>query len=286
MKKQECDLFNYKINKNIAVNAGIAELGFRKSDINNNFPYSLLIVSISLLLKIYIMNAKIKNTAVSFKQLIKNMKEEGLRPQSLSEEVLNSVTHGAAAAAAAAGTVILIITASGEKSAGIITGLAIYGTSMIFLYLMSALYHSLSFTKAREVFKLFDHCAIFILIAGSYTPISFAIGGATGWTVFGFVWGLALLGIVLEAVYKSRVKLLSMTIYVLMGWLVVFAWNPMLDNIHNGMIPWLLAGGLSYTGGIILYALSGIKYFHMLWHFAVIAGSVFHYIGILFYIAI
>ncbi len=215
----------------------------------------------------------------------KDQKKLKDRPQTVLEEVLNSVTHGAGALLGVAGLVILLVKASGEKSGIIITGISIFGSTMILLYLMSALYHSLSSTKAREVFKVFDHAAIFILIAGTYTPIAFAIGGGWGWTLFGIVWFLAVLGIVLEAVFKSKIKKISMFIYLAMGWLIVIAWNPMLNSIHYGMVSWLLAGGLFYTAGVVFYILPGIRYFHVLWHFMVLAGTVMHFFGIYYYIA-
>ncbi len=220
----------------------------------------------------------------SLKLYIKNQKE---RPQTVREEVFNSVTHGIGTLAAVAGTIILVVFSISRGRPAIITcGVAIYGSAMILLYLASTLYHCLSFTKAKEVFKVFDHCAIFILIAGTYTPIAFQIGGTWGWIIFGIVWGLTVLGIVLESVFKSGVKKISMFIYLAMGWLVVIAWNPLLDHINYGMIFWLIAGGLSYTGGVIFYILPGQYFFHVLWHFAVLAGTVFHFFGILFYIVL
>jgi len=222
--------------------------------------------------------------AAGLKLYIKKQKE---RPQTVLEEVFNSITHGIGTLAAVAGTIILLVFSIRlGRPASIISGVAIYGSAMILLYLASTLYHCLSFTKAKEVFKVFDHCAIFILIAGTYTPIAFRIGGIWGWVIFGIVWGLTVLGIVLESVFKSGVKKISMFIYLAMGWLVVIAWNPLLDHINYGMILWLLAGGLSYTGGVLFYILPGKYFFHVLWHFAVLAGTVFHFFGILLYIVL
>lgn len=225
-------------------------------------------------------------TLIKLKQFYKQQRELKDRPQTSSEEVLNSITHGIGVLLGTAALVILNIAAAGIKDAKIITGLSIYGASFIILYLMSMLYHSLSQTKARGVFKVFDHSAIFILIAGTYTPIVLAIGGVWGWSLFSIVWFLTITGIVLEAVFKSKVKKISMFIYLAMGWIIIIAWNPMLDSIHYGMVKWLLAGGLFYTGGVVFYILPGIKYFHVIWHFMVLAGSVMHFFGILFYIAV
>jgi hemolysin III len=225
-------------------------------------------------------------TLNKLKQFYKQQRELKDRPQTSSEEVFNSITHGTGVLLGIASLVILNIAAAGVKDAKIITGLSIYGAAFVILYLMSTLYHSLSTTKARALFKVFDHSAIFILIAGTYTPIVLAIGGTWGWVLFGIVWFLTINGIVLEAVFKSKVKKISMFIYLAMGWIIIIAWNPMLDSIHFGMVKWLLAGGLFYTGGVVFYILAGIKYFHVLWHFMVLAGSVMHFFGILFYIAI
>lgn len=228
------------------------------------------------------------NSALSISGRLKlYMRKQKERPQTVREEVFNSITHGIGTVAAAAGTIILVaLSISMGRPASITAGVAIYGAAMILLYLASTLYHCLSFTKAREIFKIFDHCAIFILIAGTYTPIAFQIGGTWGWSMFGIVWGLTVLGIVLESVFKSGVKKISMFIYLAMGWLVVIAWNPFLDHVNYGMVFWLMAGGIAYTGGVLFYILPGHHFFHVLWHFAVLAGSVFHYFGILFYIVL
>ena len=207
------------------------------------------------------------------------------RPQTVVEEVLNSVTHGLGVLLGIGGSAVLLVKAVPDKSSSIITGLAIFGSAAILLYLMSTLYHSLSATKAKGVLKVFDHSAIFILIAGTYTPMALAIGGGWGWTLFGIVWSLTVIGVVLEAVFKSKVKKISMFIYLAMGWLVVIAWNPMLNSIPYGIVPWLFAGGLFYTGGVVFYILPGIRYFHVLWHLMVLAGTVMHFFGIFYYIA-
>ena len=227
-----------------------------------------------------------KETFKNIKLFYKQQKELKDRPQTTGEEVLNAVTHGAGVLLSVAALVIMIIAAAvNKKGAEIITGVAIFGSTSILLYLMSCLYHSLSKTKARHVFKIFDHSAIFILIAGTYTPIVLAIGGGWGWTLFGIVWFLTITGITLEAVFKSKVKKLSMIIYIAMGWIIVIAWNPMLNSIHYGLVKWLISGGLFYTAGVVFYIMPGKKYFHVYWHFMVLAGTVMHFFGILFYVA-
>jgi hemolysin III len=221
----------------------------------------------------------------AFFNKIKSKKREK-REQTVLEEIFNAITHGLGVFAAVAATVILIVVSiKNGRPASIVLANTIFGSTMIFLYLMSTLYHSLVFTKAGFVFQIFDHCAIFILIAGTYTPIAFQIGGSFGWTMFGIIWGLASIGIVFEAVFKSKIKKLSMILYVIMGWFIVMVWNLVLDNVYYGIVPWIMAGGVAYTGGIIFYVLQEKYFFHILWHIAVITGTVFHFFGILFYIA-
>ena len=216
----------------------------------------------------------------------KEQKELKDRPQTTGEEISNAVTHGTGALLSAAALVLMVVSAvQNSKGPGIVAGVSIFGSTSIILYLMSCLYHSLSKTKARHIFKVFDHAAIFILISGTYTPIVIAIGGGWGWTLFGIVWFLTITGITLEAVFKSKVKKLSMIIYIAMGWIIVIAWNPMLNSIHYGLVKWLLAGGIFYTAGVVFYIMPGKKYFHVYWHFMVLAGTVMHFFGILFYVA-
>ncbi|MCL2295315.1 MAG: hemolysin III family protein [Spirochaetes bacterium] len=220
----------------------------------------------------------------AFFERLKSKKKER-RELTVLEEVFNAITHGLGVLLAIAATVILVVVSiKNGRPASIVAGTAIFGATMIFLYLMSTLYHSLIFTKAASVFQVFDHCAIFFLIAGTYTVVSFQVGGAFGWMMFGVIWGLAIIGVVFEAVFKSRVKKLSMILYVVMGWFLIFVWNPVLDSVNYGMIKWLLAGGIAYTGGIIFYKLQRKYFFHILWHIAVVTGTVLHFFGILFYI--
>jgi len=226
-----------------------------------------------------------ENVFFAFFNRIKTKKKEK-RELTILEEIFNAITHGLGVFLATAATVILIVVSiKNGRPVSIVLANTIFGSTMIFLYLMSTLYHSLVFTKAGFVFQIFDHCAIFLLIAGTYTPIAFQIGGSFGWVLFGIVWGLAIIGVVFEAVFKSKVKKISMVLYVVMGWLILMAWNPMLDNVNYGIVFWLMTGGAAYTGGMIFYILQEKYFFHILWHIAVIAGSILHFFGILFYIA-
>ena len=226
-----------------------------------------------------------ENVFFAFFNRIKTKKKEK-RELTILEEIFNAITHGLGVFLATAATVILIVVSiKNGRPVSIVLANTIFGSTMIFLYLMSTLYHSLVFTKAGFVFQIFDHCAIFLLIAGTYTPIAFQIGGSFGWVLFGIVWGLAVIGVIFEAVFKSKVKKISMVLYVVMGWLILMAWNPMLDNVNYGIVFWLMTGGAAYTGGMIFYILQEKYFFHILWHIAVIAGSILHFFGILFYIA-
>ena len=228
------------------------------------------------------MNEIVKNLVNLYREQ-KKLKD---RPQTRGEEVFNAVTHGIGVLLSTAALVLMTVSAVvHSKNCEIITGVAIFGSTSVFLYLMSTLYHSLSRTKAREIFKVFDHSAIFVLIAGTYTPIVLAINGGWGWTLFGIVWFMTITGIALEIVFKSKVKNISMVMYLTMGWLIVIAWNPMLNSIHYGLVKWLIGGGLFYTAGVVFYIMPGKKYFHVYWHFMVLAGTVMHFFGILFYIA-
>ena len=227
------------------------------------------------------------------KNILKNIKDFYLeqknlkdRPQTKGEEIFNAVSHGTGALLSLAALAIMIFSAFVNKKGGeIITGVSIFGSTSFILYIISCMYHSLSKTRAAGVFKVFDHSAIFILIAGTYTPIVLTIGGGWGWTLFGIVWFLTVAGVTLEAVFKSKVKKISMFIYLAMGWIIVIAWQPMLNSIHYGFVKWLMGGGLFYTAGVIFYIMPGKKYFHVYWHFMVLAGTVMHFFGILFYIA-
>lgn len=208
------------------------------------------------------------------------------RTQGLLEEVFNSVTHGIGIFFGIAMISVLTITAiNNDRPALIVTGLVLYGAALVLLYLFSTLYHGLIFTKAKPIFKILDHSAIFLLIAGTYTPIAFQIGGGWGWSLFGIVTGCFILGTVLESVFGSKIKKISMILYVALGWMIVIAWNPMLDSVNYRFVFWLIAGGICYTGGIVFYALTEKRFFHVYWHLAVLAGSIFHFFGILFYIA-
>ena len=207
------------------------------------------------------------------------------RAWTVGEEVAHAVTHGVGLAAAIAGLVVLVVFAAATRDPWRITACAVYASTLVLLYGASTLYHALSATRARGVFRVLDHSAIFLLIAGTYTPFALvSLRGPWGWTLFGIVWGLAALGIVAKAVFGTRWPILSTVIYVGMGWVVVVAVKPLLASVPPGAIAWLVAGGIAYTGGVVFYAWTRLRYSHAIWHVFVLAGSVCHYVAVIRYV--
>lgn len=200
----------------------------------------------------------------------------------LGEEIFNSVSHGIGGGLSIAGTVILIVFAVIYSNAWGVVSSAIYGSSLIILYTMSTLYHAITNRKAKGFFRIMDHNTIFFLIAGTYTPITLVpLRGALGWTIFGVVWGAAVLGIVLNSIDLEKFRKPSVVCYLLMGWAIVAAVKPMLANVNKLSLLFLLIGGACYSVGVIFYAIKKVKYFHSIWHLFTIAGSVFHWFSIL-----
>lgn len=204
---------------------------------------------------------------------------------STGEEILNSISHGAGAVFAACGTALLIVFAAFFSDAWGIVSSAVYGFSLIVLYTMSTLYHAITNVRAKRVMRVLDHSSIFLLIAGTYTPISLVtLHGPLGWVVFGLIWGSAVIGIVFNAVSIERFKKLSLILYIASGWAVVIAAKPMITTMRPGGLWLLLIGGLFYTGGIFFYVQKKRRWFHGIWHLFVLLGSIAHYLSILFYI--
>ena len=203
-----------------------------------------------------------------------------------SGERLNSGTHLIGAALAVTGSTVLVVLAARQGDPWKIVSFSIYGAMLLALYTLSTLYHSTR-GRAKDVFRKLDHCSIYLLIAGTYTPFTLVtLRGAWGWALFGTIWGLALLGIVQEAWLATRTRLLSVVIYVLMGWLSILAVQPLITALTPAGFAWLAAGGLFYTGGIVFYALDAkLRHGHGIWHLFVLAGSVSHYVAILLYVA-
>ena len=206
------------------------------------------------------------------------------RQLTLGEEIANSLSHGAGLALAIAGTPILIIAAVRYGTAWNTVGVSVFGGSMIALYLASTLYHALTHDRAKRFFRVLDHSAIFILIAGTYTPFTLGIlRGGWGWTLFGLVWGLAALGVTKKAIFGARFVWLSVALYLMMGWLVVIAGPQVWHRVPLTGLAWLLAGGIAYTAGVGFFAAHRIKYAHFAWHLFVIAGTACHFFAVLWY---
>ncbi|MBT8406921.1 MAG: hemolysin III family protein [Deltaproteobacteria bacterium] len=208
------------------------------------------------------------------------------RPQSPGEEIANSVSHGVGLAAALVAAPILIVSAVRRGGAAGIVGASVFAGTMVLLYLASTLYHALPNKKAKRVFQVLDHGAIFLLIAGTYTPFTLGVlRGGWGWTLFGLVWGLALLGIVLKTVGGIRIPWLSNCLYLGMGWLVLIAIQPLWLRMPLSGLAWLVAGGLAYTAGVAFFAAERLRYSHFIWHLFVLTGTCCHFFAVLWYAA-
>ncbi len=204
--------------------------------------------------------------------------------QSLGEEIANSISHGIGALLSIAGTVIAIVYAAMHGDARSVVSACLYGAGLIILYMSSTLYHSITNIKAKKVFRILDHCSIYILIFASYIPVSLSlIRGATGWILFGINAGCTALGVTLTAINMKKFHKLAMVLYLLMGWSIVFLGVPTLITLPSVALWLLIIGGLSYTGGIAFFAMKKPRYMHSIWHFFVLAGSILHYFAFLFY---
>jgi hemolysin III len=205
--------------------------------------------------------------------------------QSPREESANSILHLVGLALSFSATAALVVVASRHGTARHIVSCSIYGATLIFLYLSSALYHSSAAGKSKRLLRYFDHNSIFLLIAGTYTPFTLiTLRGGWGWSLFGAIWGLALTGIFLRVLIKKTHPVMATLLYLLMGWLVIIAIRPLMMTLPSGGIFWLVAGGLCYTFGVIFYGLDRFRYFHAVWHLFVLAGSACHFFSIFFYV--
>lgn len=207
------------------------------------------------------------------------------RAWSFGEEVAHSLTHGIGLVLGFVGLVFLLILAARTGDPWRIVACAVYATTLVLLYLASTLYHALSFTRARHVLQVLDHSAIFLLIAGSYTPFALiSLRGPWGWTLLGIVWGLAIVGITAKVVFGPRWPVISTVLYIGMGWTVLVALKPLVEHVAPGGLAWLFAGGLAYTGGVVFYAWERLRYSHAIWHVFVLAGSACHYVAVARYV--
>lgn len=207
------------------------------------------------------------------------------RRPTFGEELANSLSHGLGLLLAIAGLPILVVHAEHRDSVSAVVGAAIFGSSAILLYLASTLYHAIPQQRIKDIFRLLDHAAIFLLIAGTYTPITLGVlHGGWGWTLFGLIWGLALAGLIFKALVGVRFPRLSTLLYVAMGWVVVIAIRPLWLHMAAGGLLWLAAGGLAYSLGVVFFVLDEkIRYSHFIWHLFVLAGTACHFFAVLFY---
>lgn len=200
---------------------------------------------------------------------------------SIGEEIANSITHGIGALFGIAGLVILVIFSALSRNPSKVIASTVYGISLIILYIASTLYHAIQHKGAKKVFEIIDHSAIYLLIAGTYTPFTLlALKGKIGWIIFSIVWSLTIVGIVLKAFFVKKFMILSTIIYIFLGWMVVFAFKPLVSAVSHKTIILLVLGGIFYTIGTVFYILRKIRYGHMVWHLFVLAGSVLHFFAV------
>jgi hemolysin III len=210
---------------------------------------------------------------------------DALPKYSSLEEWANSITHGIGAVLAIVGLVVMLVVTAGSGDSWQVVSASIYGATLVFMFLASTLYHAIQPAAIRKVLRQVDHLAILYLIAGSYTPFTLiTLKGAWGWSIFAIVWGLTLVGTILQLSPARHIKALMVTLYLLMGWVVLIAIKPLVSNLDAGGLGLLVAGGLAYSGGVVFYVNKRIPFNHAIWHMFVLAGAMFHYFSILLYV--
>ena len=204
---------------------------------------------------------------------------------SFGEEVAHAVTHGLGAVLAIVGLVALVVRAELYGDYWAVLSAAIFGSTLVMMYVASTLYHSIPLPRARHILRVIDHSMIYLLIAGSYTPITLiSLHGAWGWSLFTFVWVLALFGVVFKIYATGKYEKLSLAIYLGMGWAAVVAIGPLLEHVPRGGLIMMLIGGITYSGGVLFYTWERLRYHHAIWHLFVLGGSVMHYLGVFYYV--
>jgi len=210
---------------------------------------------------------------------------EGITDYSPIEEKINIISHAIGFILSIVAFVLLVAHANLHADVWHIASFSIFGASLILLYAASTFYHSAKTTELRNRLNILDHASIYVLIAGTYTPFSLiTLKGTTGWVIFGISWGLALTGIILKLFFTGKYNLISTIMYVLMGWVIVFAIKPLINNLPLEGLLWLFAGGISYTIGAILYSIKNIKFNHAIFHMFVLIGSFCHFMSVFFYV--
>ncbi|MCK6541731.1 hemolysin III family protein [bacterium] len=204
---------------------------------------------------------------------------------SFGEELAHAITHGIGAILSIAGLTLLVAFSALRGDAWHVVSSAIFGTTLVLLYSASTLYHSFPQPKVKRIFRIMDHSAIYLLIAGTYTPfLLVSLRGAWGWTLFGVVWGAAIAGVWFKVFHTGRFPKLSTTLYIVMGWVALVAIKPMMENIPLGGLILILAGGLTYTVGVVFYVMHRMIYHHAVWHLFVLGGSILHFFAVLLYV--
>ncbi len=205
------------------------------------------------------------------------------RSLTIGEEIFNSITHGIGALLSIAALVILVSISVTKGDVWHVVSFTIYGSSLVLLYLASTLYHSFTKEKVKNLFARFDHAAIFLLIAGTYTPFLLtALRGPLGWTLFGIIWGVAIAGVVIRSIYLTRFRKLMVALYLAMGWMFIVAVGPLMKNLSTISIIFLFLGGIFYSVGVIFYLKRNLKYSHGIWHLFVLAGSIMHFFAVIY----
>lgn len=215
-----------------------------------------------------------------------SLKEKIIIPKySLGEELINSISHGIGALLSIAALVLCVVTSAIHGNSTAVVASSIYGSTLIILYTMSTLYHSFKVNNAKRVFQIIDHCCIFLLIAGTYTIYTLVVlGGVIGWTLFGIVWGTTIIGIIVNSIDINKFKPLSMILYLAMGWVIIFAFKPLIDKMDTNGIILLVLGGIAYTVGAIFYGIGKKrKFMHSVFHLFVLIGSILHFFSIILY---
>ena len=206
-------------------------------------------------------------------------------PYTAKEELINTLSHGIGLVLSIPALILLVVYANIEGNIWHIVSFSIYGSSLVILYLASTLYHGTKKPELKKKLNVFDHSAIYVLIAGTYTPFALVtLNGAWGWSIFGVEWGLAIIGLVLKLFYIGRYRKISTLAYVLMGWAAIIAIKPLIENLSNEGLFWLFIGGLFYTIGAILYLIKKLPYNHAIFHIFVLMGSFSHFISVFYYV--
>jgi hemolysin III len=202
-----------------------------------------------------------------------------------AEEIASSITHAVGGLLAVAAMTLLVVTAARGGDARRVTAVSVYGATLVFMYVASTAYHLVRPPRAKRVMRILDHASIYLLIAGTYTPVTLVtMRGGWGWSLFGIIWALAVTGVTLKLFYVDRHELLSTVLYVAMGWIVLIALRPLVATLPAGGLAWLAAGGLAYTAGVAFFVWDHLPYNHAIWHLFVLAGSICHFFCVLLYV--